>query len=639
MLPIQNKILLLIGFCLLLSGCNGHSTSENINNTIKTDERIIVNGDSDLFAGQGVELILYFPEDTLTNITWHQISGDPINLLAKNTKVIAFTPKQAGNYSFEASFSVNGSANQVLTESFTVKENTDNKPYKVTGRLGHAVLSQNKVSLRVEIDASIDTSTITWQQISGPRVQFTENDVTGDLAIFFDAPNINKDSLVTIKVTASDNTQSYSDFITILVEQAPLIASNAYFDERVAHVFPYQNKSQYAANIVNCVYSNELRSSCTLGMLPLLAHESSTPNIGNIMDRVVVSHTWMGDKFKQFLENNDNNDDFKRLLRATTAIVISYDIRPSFYWAATGAIYLDAENFWLSPEERDTINEAPDYRADFGKDLQFVMPWRYVKDNNYASKRFEKSQRVERTEADALYRLSSLLYHELAHANDFLPSNEWFIHSDQTRVLDAATIDKNLESDNLTISLPLQSAEMRKLARISFHGETANSTQKSYTPSDIESFFSTDVATDYYAFSSEREDYAMLFEELMMKVRFGVVRDVAITNQPTGDIIYANDYIVTWGQRGRLTEQAIKPRVIFSASRVLPEFNSANAIELIPSPIMMTAGDNWIENLNISPTKINIEPMQRTKQQIETHKTYPTVQYQPPYFHKELPKH
>ena len=125
------------------------------------------------------------------------------------------------------------------------------------------------------------------------------------------------------------------------------------------------------------------------------------------------------DRFKDFLTHNDTNHDIKNLLRATTAIVISYDVRPSFYWAATGAIYLDAENFWLTPQERDTINEAPDFRADFGSDLQFVMPWRYVKDNAYASHNYSNSARVTRTPAEALYRLTSLMYHELAHANDF----------------------------------------------------------------------------------------------------------------------------------------------------------------------------------------------------------------------------
>ena len=114
------------------------------------------------------------------------------------------------------------------------------------------------------------------------------------------------------------------------------------------------------------------------------------------MSRVVVSHPWMGERFKAFLEQYDQNDDFKNLLRATTAIVISYDVRPSFYWAATGAIYLDPNYLWLTQAERDTINEAPDYRSGFGAELQFEMLWRYVKDNDYANQYFPLEQRVNR---------------------------------------------------------------------------------------------------------------------------------------------------------------------------------------------------------------------------------------------------
>ena len=200
-----------------------------------------------------------------------------------------------------------------------------------------------------------------------------------------------RDTIITFSVTATeaDNTVTYSDKVAVLIEPAAEIGNNAYFKDRKATVFAYNSTSPYADNLGACVYTNTLISSCTLAKVPLLAAEvnssSATPSIASIMDRVVVSHQWMGDRFKEFLTDNDINHDIKKLLRATTAIVISYDIRPSFYWAATGAIYLDAENFWLTPQERDTINEAPDFRADFGNDLQFIIPWRYIKDNDYAS--------------------------------------------------------------------------------------------------------------------------------------------------------------------------------------------------------------------------------------------------------------
>ncbi|MFT7008434.1 MAG: hypothetical protein ACJAXJ_002974 [Colwellia sp.] len=620
---------------LALSACNSDSnknTSTDVDADTNTNTNTIVVIDTNLLTEQSVELILFYPNDKLSNINWQQTAGKNVTLLAKNAKVIAFTPNTPGDYSFTVNFSVNDGANQTLSQTINIS-NTSNK---IAARLSHAVLSENKVSLRTTLDASIVASTLQWQQISGPNVNFSETNTQGNLAVFFNAPKVNKDTLLSFKISASDGEQNFTDHVAILVEPASAIASNAYFDERTARVFPYNSNSPYAQSLVNCTYSNTLSSSCTLASLPLLAQESISLSVSNIMDRVVVSHQWMGDRFKDFLVNNDNNNDFKRLLRATTAIVISYDIRPSFYWAATGAIYLDAENFWLTPQERDTINEAPDFRADFGNDLQFSMPWRYVKNNQYATSSFNEEQRVTRTRNDGFYRLASLLYHELAHANDFFPSTEWFTHNAQTRILDAAT-STNFESDQLSVSLPLQSQKMRDLAQVSFSGELATAAQKSYQPLDIQSFFSPDTATDFYAYSSLREDYAMLFEELMMQSRFQVFRDVAIINQPTANSITSQDYIVTWGQRGRVGEETIKPRVAFSASRVLPEFDSNSALAVTPAPIAMIEGSNWLENLAISPLSIGSINKQRSVDITTKQNKIAPGSYR--YYQKTLPKH
>ena len=591
--------------------------------------------EDNLSVNQSVDLILYFPNDELSNIQWQQTSGEQVTIHASTSKAIGFTPTSAGTYTFEVSFNKNGQATQSISKSITI----NNESNLITTRLAHEVISGNKVSLRAHPNTTIDKNLIRWQQVAGPEVTLTETELTGELAIFFNAPKVNNDTYLSFEASATIEGITYSDQVTILVEPANNIDDDAYFDSPVAKVFPYSNNSPYKNYLSNCVYSNSLTSSCTFAKLPLIAQEvdtsSPTPSVDTIMDRVVVSHQWMGDRFKDFLLNNDPHDDFKNLLRATTAIVISYDIRPSFYWAATGAIYLDADNFWLTAQERDTINEAPDYRADFGNDLQFVMPWRYVKNNAYASSYIPADVRIDRSASFGLYRLTSLMYHELAHANDFFPSNEWSIHSSQTRVLDAA-LNSDFESDQLAQALPLQSNIMRDLAKVSFAGEKANTMQKSYLPKDIEVFFSADFATDFYAYSSLREDYAMLFEELMMHNRYNIDRDVAITNQPNGDNVSAKDYMVTWGQRGRIGEESIKERVLFSASRVLPEFDSATALLNLPSPIEMTRGADWIENLTISPVSLQSKGAKAFNNSSFEQNQLPITYH---YHHKNLPKH
>ncbi|MDP0964773.1 hypothetical protein Q6264_28200, partial [Klebsiella pneumoniae] len=88
-----------------------------------------------------------------------------------------------------------------------------------------------------------------------------------------------------------------------------------------------------------------------------------------------------GQRFEAFLREQDAHGDFRRLLNATTAIVIGGRVRPSFYWNATGAIYLDADYLWQTPQERDTVSEAPDPRSNFAADLAFKTLWRYVQNN------------------------------------------------------------------------------------------------------------------------------------------------------------------------------------------------------------------------------------------------------------------
>lgn len=592
---------------LMLSACGGSSSSseETPPPTLPPaeGENQVVTSSDNFLSGSSAELVLYFPNDQLSNIKWQQVSGEAVTLLSDTSKVIAFTPTTAGDYEFSVTFTSAGNT-QTLNKVITVEQ--EQSP--LTVRLGHAVLEGNKVSLRSHLVDSNSQASLTWQQVSGPSVSFTDNDLNTDLAVFFDAPQVSKDTILHFQATIEVNGQSYSDDVIILVEDAATISSSVAFTDRLATVFPFDSSSPYKDVLKDCVYSNTLttNSTCRLNQLPLIAHDSSSPTVDQIMQRVVVSHEWMGVRFKEFLTNNDPHNDFKNLLRATTAIVISYDVRPSFYWAATGAIYLDANYLWLTPQERDTINEAPDYRAAFGSDLQFEMPWRYVKDNDYASPSNPVQLRESRTAQDALFRLASLMYHELAHANDYFPSTVWQNINRNDPILVAANSiinNQGIQSDKLQASYPLKGNEMYRLASVRFGGNDATTIEKSYLPEDVANFFSIEQAPQFYSYSSDREDFAILFDGFMMQARYGVSRDVAVSNKPTEPPIYSTDYIVNWGQRGRIGDPQIKPRVAFVAERILPEFTDAQqVIDGLPAPIMMEPGKNWIENLTISPS-------------------------------------
>jgi hypothetical protein len=194
------------------------------------------------------------------------------------------------------------------------------------------------------------------------------------------------------------------------------------------------------------------------------------------------------------------------------------------------------------------------------------------------------------------------MYHELAHANDFFAQSSWASLNRNDRILDAAEKvlqSTGIQSDSLSISLPLYGDEMYRLAQVRYQGETATTTEQSYSPNDVTSFFSPEHAPQFYNYSSKREDYAMLFDGFMMKARYDIDRDIAITNQPQSA---SDEYIVTWGQRGRIGDENIKQRVDYVTRRILPEFTSASSIiSNLSAPIAMESGKTWGENLAISP--------------------------------------
>jgi hypothetical protein len=580
--------LLLFTLFPLLIACNGSNSSVKIITITETPK-----------LAQATELLLLSPSNKISDIFWQQTAGDPVTFLAYTSKVIAFTPIKSGDYSFSVSFTLENGTKKLLNHSITVS----NEKSQISARLSHAVLEGNKVSLRAAIADNLSEINLVWQQISGPEIKFTVENTDGNSVVYFNAPDVTKDTLLEFSVSVGN----HKDTVAVIVENAVTIdenSSNTAYTERLARVFPFIAKSPYAETLVDCVYSNTLAfdNTCSFVTLPLIAHDTTTPTVDDIMARVVVSHHWMGENFRDFLENHDPDNDFKNLFRATTAIVISYDVRPSYYWVVSGAIHLDANYLWLTANERDTINEASDYRASFGNDLRFSMPWRYVKNNNYTTTYIPDNVRVTRQPEDILYGLSSLLYHELAHANDFFPASSWKSLNKNDGILAVAqriSDSTGFKSDQLQNTLPLLGAEMYALAQVRFHGSEATTLQKSYMPSDVSVFFNPESAPQFYNYSSIRENYAMLFDGFMMKTRYNISRDVAVTNSPRST---SEPYIVNWGQRGRIGEESIKPRVLYSVSNILPEIdNIESLVANLPAPILMNAGQSWKENIGISP--------------------------------------
>jgi len=559
--------------------------------------------------------------DRVRDPVWRVLDGPGVAPTSGRSQAVSFiAPAESQGVSFGVDYikSDGGSA----TEQVTLPPCSPG-PAAIAVRGEPSVYAGGATSLRawLDIDASEGQPEVTWQQVGGPQVKGLDR--SNPLRIVFSAPQTDRDIGVTFRATVRTRSGRVdTDDFSVLVQALPSPPQGQLFQGNysASRVYPYRRTSPYAQVLAECVYSPALTAGassnrCTLGKLPLLARDShgAMPSFEQVMDRVLVSNDWMGDAFERFLKANDVHGDLRRMLNATTAIVIGGRVRPSFYWDATGAIYLDADSFWTTPEERDTISERPDFRAGFADNLQFLSLYRYVLGNKYAGTYYRPTERRTRPIESLVYDAGRLLYHELTHANDaFNPAIQTTVKA-ELRVDEASP--QAVTSTRLYDRFGFTSLQMLALGRVMYRGVEATPEQKGFQAADVGRFFSADRVTDSYAYSVEPkanppisfEDTAMLAEEFWMAYRHGVRRDVAMTNTLTNDSQTARDLIVAWGQRGRIGASEVRERVAFVLSEVAP-WLPADAVQTLPEPVLMASGKDWVTNLDLASIASAIRP-------------------------------
>lgn len=619
----NTRLALVVGSALLLAACGGSSDdgqpsgrgelpppvvtpSVGVITPVGVFGALDLFGDSDMLTN-GSYGFAVIPNNNaqITSVVWRQLSGPELTILAKNSQTIGFDTLESGSYSLQADVTSTSGSQQIIHE-FEVQQ-SDVAIANV--RLDHTVTERGKVSLRVDsFTHDISTATVTWEQIAGPAVIDFEGQLN---RAFFIAPAVNGDQVIQFEanVTFADGTQA-KDLSIVTVNDTQIIDS-AYFPNSniiaTEDVYSFNADSPYKTALEACIYTNTLNDTCQFGTLPLIGQQTVSPTIDDILDRTLVSHHWMGQRFRQYLEQSVAGPDMLKLLRGVTGVVISYDVRPSFYWAATGAIYLDARNFWVTPQERDTLNEVPDFRSNFGNVLEFRVAWRYIKDNApyMPGESFSSAAREIRTfealEAD----ISWLMYHELGHANDFFPFDVWAGLSNSDDPLSFFR-NNGTNSDIMINSFPLSSSEMKGLAQVSFAGETATAIQRNYFADDIETFFAPDIASSYYSYLNEREDFATLFERFMMQYRLGASADVGIYNTENN-----NEVLITWGQRDRFNLPSIQSRTRFTVSNILPELGNIASLQAsLPEPISLRRNVSWFDNIDLREPPLGTNSIQ-----------------------------
>lgn len=364
-------------------------------------------------------------------------------------------------------------------------------------------------------------------------------------------------------------------------------------------VQPYRSDSDYAQQLVPCALAEQPQQSCTLDRLPLIGMDSVYPSVDDIMDRVLVSHQWMGQRFEAMLHALPA--DVRVLMKPVTAIVLAEDIRPSYYWSLTGAIYIDAYHLWRNADEKSTFTEFVtfDNGAQESTTLPFHAWWRYVKENDFAyamGAGWEDSQRdLDRS----MMRLAAVLFHELAHANDYFPPT----HIEQLEpgwtVVDAREQMRAQRASTALYDLsPLASPVMQNMAQAIHRQAELTGDNANMSAEEVGLAFQMGLANDDYAYISRFEDVAMLFEETMMLRHFGVQRDVAYVTRATSVAdADCDDYKVAWGMRTRIADPAVSPRAKLVAEALMPSRQWQGFFAELPAAQFLSFGSGWCQSL------------------------------------------
>ena len=212
-----------LSLLLIVSSCGGGGSSKLSTVIPPSPEPVgeVIQLESEVSIGQSTELVLYVPENDLTSISWRQTAGADLEFYAKDSKVIGFSPTESGSYEMEVDYTIDGSTTNTISHTFTVDDNQS----QLSVRLGHAVAEGNAVSLlsyatNDSESNEIDKSSWRWTQTKGPTVVFSELTTNGQVAVFFDAPNVDQDTVLEFSLEGEISGQSHSDEIAILVENS-----------------------------------------------------------------------------------------------------------------------------------------------------------------------------------------------------------------------------------------------------------------------------------------------------------------------------------------------------------------------------------------------------------------------------------
>jgi len=364
---------------------------------------------------------------------------------------------------------------------------------------------------------------------------------------------------------------------------------------------PYVADGPYADVLAKCMLNDA--TPCTLGEVPFIGQEYDNPTVANIMERVLVTHDWMGLRLEQLLSAMP--PETLPLFEPITAIVVGSDIDRSNYWSKYGRIRIDPKYLWLSKSEKRTLSDRREsvYGVGYSSNMNYGAAWRMVRNGDYAWKGYSIYDDEERALSDIQLYATRLIWHELAHASDYIQPYIYpqLLDSDTT----LTAVDK-VRNSKQTISDRLYADELGITDRFSWMFSISDHLYdkddpplldftKNFTGADAGSYMADEGRIMLYSYLTRREDVATLFAHAMMKRYYGVSTEFAFVDLPRNiGSASCEDYLIGWGVSNRLADPAVKIRAEYVMKQILgEEIALDNFMANLGTESLLPAGEAW----------------------------------------------
>jgi hypothetical protein len=367
--------------------------------------------------------------------------------------------------------------------------------------------------------------------------------------------------------------------------------------------YSYVANGPYRSQLKDCA-SRSNENACLLDELPMIYQDVKEPSVSDIMNRVLVTHDWMGLRFQQLLEQMPR-EALKAFAPVTHIVVGGDGTRTTEYDAYGNVLTIGPRVLWLTADEKLSLFEETDGgggTTDEMDSLQFDFRYRFMKNDSYALW-FES---MESRELYQLYgRFQTSLFYSLAFANN---------------ISYAAVID-DLPTDISTVEVfddyyAGLSTELYNQPGVSVGSEILNDLSFSYyeddvAPTELENtylpdyvggLFADDGMPVFYSYRNRWSEVRRLLQLGMLQYFDDIYIDVAFTNpEPDFEVLGCDDARIGWGVRNRLANPAVAGKAkflmeqVFGQSAKLDNFFANDLGEELPLPV----GEGWCDSIRL----------------------------------------